>query len=68
MDGAAGLGVSLSSGKASSFGSTLTLSEGSRFWRIRVVPATESEDNMLRIEYLLLGQWSIAAQYVITSS
>jgi hypothetical protein len=67
MDGAAGQGVSLASGKSSSFGSTLTLSEGNRFWRIRVIPATESDDNVLRIEYLLLGQWAIAAQYVITT-
>ncbi|CAM9901017.1 unnamed protein product [Phaeothamnion confervicola] len=65
MDGAAGTGVSLSSGKASSFGSTLTLSEGNRFWRIRVIPATESDSNILRIEYMLLGAWVTAAQYVI---
>jgi hypothetical protein len=68
MDGNQQNGVSLTSGSSSyTSGSIINLSSGTRQWRFRVVPSSESEMNSLVVEYKDGNSWIFAQQFVVAS-
>ncbi|AAR26888.1 FirrV-1-B13 precursor [Feldmannia irregularis virus a] len=56
-------GVSLLSGSGLLVESSITLYSGGRSWRFRLPSSSESENNILVVEYKLGAQWVQAAVY-----
>lgn len=67
MDGSTSgnTGVSLLSGSGLLVGESITLITGGRSWRIRLPSASESENNIMVVEYKSGVKWIQAAVYTV---